>query len=74
MYKIRHIKTGKYLSGFGKTVVRYAWKSIHYTSENLTSRVGIHWATEYGVNNTFEKLNTYFPGEFEIVKYVIKEV
>jgi len=72
MHKIRHKKTGKFLSHSGHRHFRFLYR--HYSVETFLSAIGKTWGTEKGVNSCLKDLDAFYPGEFEVVEYGEKNV
>ena len=67
MYKIKHKATGKYLSTSGH---RYFWWLHNEPSTRFLSKYGKVWSAKRGPQRTLAVLERFFPGEFELAKFV----
>lgn len=71
MFKIRHIESGRFLSGTGKMSIRHGFFR-NATAIKLTSKSGVVWQSLKLLKYYFNSLERFFPGQFEVVEYVEK--
>jgi hypothetical protein len=66
MFKIRHIPTGKYLSHSGH---RYRSIFRYYSAGHWIAKSGKAWSTRKGTEDTMQRLEIIYPGQFEVVEF-----